>query len=170
MGFDQGFSGISIPGPGRRRSSTKDVLLHFLDNTDVKPVLVTHDGALVLSPKGSILVDKLPVVIPTTVGSLYTNDSGYNRVMTHVSVVNVSGSAVSLQLYIDDSEDTPTDSETWGAPGLDIPAGGVWEWTGRWPLPRDEMLAGVAGAADSLVATIGLEGGINELPWHSLGT
>jgi hypothetical protein len=166
--FDEGFGGLGIPGPARRRAISADVLLHYLDTTDEKAVLLTNRGSVVLSTDGAVLVDTLPVVVPNAAGSIYSNDSGYERILTHVSVVNVSGSAVSLQLYMDvQIGNVPTDSDTWGAPGLDIPAdGGVWEWTGRWPIRNGYMLAGVAGAADSLYAIVGIEGGQGEFPWH----
>jgi len=164
MGEFGGFGGRGFGGLPRPRRLPSNVLIQGTKpNKETKILLVDSSGRLVIVQVGPRYIDQLPVPVPATVGTLFSNASGYGRVMLGVGVINITAIPVALSLYLCGNAETPTNSNIWGAPGVSVPAGGVWEWSGRWPIDNGDRLAGLAASSDSLIAFVSLEMGVDDL-------
>ena len=131
--------------------------------SETEAMLVDSRGRLVVVRSGPFYEDFFPAVISTTAGALYENVSGHDRILRGVRVLNVSAVAVSLKLYLLSNALEYSDFFVWGAPGVSIPSGGVWEWDGKWPVANGQELGGLAGVENSLYIHLDIQKGVDDL-------
>ena len=162
MGFSgSGFGGYPKSSLGKALSNL--AMAAATAGSATNAILVDSRGRVVVVRAGPLYVDFFPTAIPGAAGVLYQNTSGFDRILLGVRVLNITAAAVDLKLYLKSTALGFSNSFVWGAPGISLPAGGVWEWSGKWPVYSGQEIGGLAGAANSLYIHLDIQKGVDDL-------
>jgi hypothetical protein len=119
------------------------------------PLVLDKDYRLVVEIATPKYYGRGPVLIPTTAGVLESAPASGKTICIAINVVNVTASPVSLKLWHTD-EAPPLDYYRFGIFGSNVPANGLWQWTGILVLEAGVGIYAEAGAANALYAHLSL--------------
>jgi hypothetical protein len=119
------------------------------------PLALDRDYRLVVEVAGPRYYGRGPVLVPTTAGVIEAAPASGKRACVGINVVNVTANPVSLKLWLTDDA-PPNDIYMFGIFGGNVPANGLWQWTGQVALEAGVGIYGEAGTANALYAHISL--------------
>lgn len=102
------------------------------------PVALSNSAANVLNP-------------PTLTGGVGASHAGSNTriILTHIRIVNKTGSAATFSFYLGATGATAAGTEVIGI-ALSVAANSAYDWVGRLPIEVADFLVGLASAATTL--------------------